>query len=332
MAHSEDLEFTPLAFRSELMERDLILIHSQFHIPPEFQLEVLKAKECVCSPPPDWIGIYKECFRTRLRANLPSCSFNIILLLKGILELMVGEKDLSPPKALGPKTLQKRKADTTSGRSTRARVKLLSTPPTSKIEELNPHDIENFHIVRALHDSNPLAPERSHETPILMSEVILSLSAPNISNFFLEEEQTKGTGASETAMDGVQFIEAIGTPRIASTDTSKAALGKAQVSKAAGTFRTMPARVELHASSLDDYDLACKVFFDFLYLADASKLLAEPLKMKRQKALDYFIRHQDSNWRPPCSKWSKTNYQRRLEKLLIKPMLLREKLRMLRQH
>ncbi|KAG1338431.1 hypothetical protein COCNU_04G007370 [Cocos nucifera] len=53
-------------------------------------------------------------------------------------------KDLSPPKALGLRTLQKRKVDTTGGRSTRARVELLLAPPTSKIEEFNPHNIEDF--------------------------------------------------------------------------------------------------------------------------------------------------------------------------------------------
>ncbi|EHA8587190.1 hypothetical protein COCNU_scaffold001540G000020 [Cocos nucifera] len=91
-------------------------------------------------------------------------------------------------------------------------------------------------------------------------------------------------------MDGVQFIKATKTPRIASTDTSKAALGEARVSKALGTFGTASARVELHASTLDDYDLVYKAFSDFLYLANASKLLTKPLKMKRRKALDCLIR------------------------------------------
>ena len=75
-----------------------------------------------------------------------------------------------------------------------------------------------------------------------------------------------------------------------SIDTSKASLGKAWVLETTGTFETTPIGVELRTSALDDYDLTCKAFSNFLYLADVSKLLAKPLKTKRQKALDCFIR------------------------------------------
>ncbi|EHA8589705.1 putative ankycorbin-like [Cocos nucifera] len=159
-------------------------------------------------------------------------------------------KDLSPPKALGLKALQKRKEDTI--------------------------------------DSPTL--EGSHGTPVLLSKVILSLPALDIFDFFSEEGPTMRTGASKTIMGGVQFIDAIGTPRNMLVDMSKAALGDAWVFKVAGTFGTMPVGVELHVSTLNDYDLACKAFSNFLYFGDASKLLVEPLKMKWRKALDCFIR------------------------------------------
>ena len=69
MAHSRDLGFAPLVFRSELMEEDLISIHNQFSIPPEFQLEILKSEERVCSLP-DHIGVYVEYFRAGFRLLL----------------------------------------------------------------------------------------------------------------------------------------------------------------------------------------------------------------------------------------------------------------------
>ncbi|KAG1358702.1 hypothetical protein COCNU_08G001480 [Cocos nucifera] len=53
-------------------------------------------------------------------------------------------KNLSPPKALDPKTLRKRKADTIGGRSTHAWIKFLPTPPIFEIEEFNPQNIEDF--------------------------------------------------------------------------------------------------------------------------------------------------------------------------------------------
>ena len=130
IAHSRDLELAPLAFQSDMIERDLILIHSQFHIPPEFQFDVLEVEERVCNPPPGRIDVYEECFWVGLRfslhpffiilfhflrchstrrcrihgdifmillwrvfwlgSNLASSFFIIISLLRGIMELMVG--------------------------------------------------------------------------------------------------------------------------------------------------------------------------------------------------------------------------------------------------
>ncbi|EHA8590438.1 hypothetical protein COCNU_scaffold018817G000020 [Cocos nucifera] len=57
----------------------------------------------------------------------------------------------------------------------------------------------------------------------------------------------------------------------------------------AKTSRIVPTRLKLEVSALEDYRLASKAFFNFLYLADTTKLLTEPLKIRRRKALDYFI-------------------------------------------
>ncbi|EHA8586592.1 hypothetical protein COCNU_scaffold000558G000040 [Cocos nucifera] len=125
-------------------------------------------------------------------------------------EVEVGEslsrmdrKDLSPSKALDLKSFQRKKVNTTSDKSTRARVELILVPPTSETEEFNPHNIEDFQVVRALHDSDPPTPEGSHGIPILLSEIILSLPAPDVFDFFPKEGPTKETGAFKTAMDGV---------------------------------------------------------------------------------------------------------------------------------
>ncbi|KAG1327880.1 hypothetical protein COCNU_01G018140 [Cocos nucifera] len=87
------------------------------------------------------------------------------------LVLRIVGRDPSPPKAPSPKILQKRKVEATSGKSTHARVELLPTPPTSEIEEFNPHSIEDFQVVWAPHDSDPPAPEGSHGTSVFLSEL-----------------------------------------------------------------------------------------------------------------------------------------------------------------
>ena len=66
-------------------------------------------------------------------------------------------------------------------------------------------------------------------------------------------------------------------------------MAEVQLTEVAGTFGTMSTGVQLKASILEDYDLACKAFSDFLYPADVTKLLIEPLKTKRHKILDCFI-------------------------------------------
>ena len=75
----------------------------------------------------------------------------------------------------------------------------------------------------------------------LFSKVILSLPAPDVSNLFPEEELIEATG----------------------------------------TFGTTPAGLKLKISALEDYKLASKAFSDFLYPTDATKLVTEPLKIKR---------------------------------------------------
>ncbi|KAG1347996.1 hypothetical protein COCNU_06G018250 [Cocos nucifera] len=209
MARSGDLGFALLAFRSELTEKDLIVIHSQFNIPPEFKLEVPKPEERVCNPPPGRIG------------------------------------GLSSLKALGPKVLQKRKADATRGRSIHPRVELLPVLPAIEIEGSDPHNIEDLQI-----------------------------------------EPTNGEETAGTTANGAPFIEGAEVSETVLGGTPKTMLGKESVAETSGTTSI---RVEVQAFALDDYSLACEAFTNFLYLADASKLLVEPLKMRR-KALDCFIR------------------------------------------
>ncbi|KAG1331015.1 hypothetical protein COCNU_02G009830 [Cocos nucifera] len=165
----------------------------------------------------------------------------------------VGPEGMGPSllKPLGPKTLRKRKVETIGMKSACAQIKLLLVLPTFEIEESKPQDIDDFQIVRVQHNLSSSVPKNGQESPVkyLFSEAILSLSAPDVSDLFSKEESTEATG----------------------------------------TFKTISGRVQLQASTLEDYDLACKVFSNFLYPANTIKLLFEPLKMKRLKALDCFI-------------------------------------------
>ena len=155
------------------------------------------------------------------------------------------------PKILGLKTLQKRKIETTSDKSVRTRVEPLPASPTSKTKESEPQAIGDFQIVQVQHDSSSLILKEGQRSPIeyLFNKAILSLSAPDVSDLFPEKEPTEAVETSGTA----------------------------------------PTRVQLKASTLEDYVLACKAFSNFLYPTNAAKLLSKPLKTKRQKALDYFI-------------------------------------------
>ena len=65
-----DPNFAPLGFRSELIERDITLLHEQFQVPSSFQLEVLGLNNRVCQPPPSRMSLYEECFQTGLRLVL----------------------------------------------------------------------------------------------------------------------------------------------------------------------------------------------------------------------------------------------------------------------
>ncbi|KAG1370044.1 hypothetical protein COCNU_15G004100 [Cocos nucifera] len=170
----------------------------------------------------------------------------------GINQVGLEGMDPSLLKVLGPKILRKRKVETTDGKSAHARIEPLPTPLTFETEESEPQAIDNFQIVWVHCNSSSLVLEEGQRSPIeyLFSEAILSLPAPDVSDLFPNEESIE----------------------------------------AARTFEMAPARVQLRASILEDYGLACKVFSNFLYPADAAKLLIEPLKTKRQKALDYFIR------------------------------------------
>ncbi|EHA8589782.1 hypothetical protein COCNU_scaffold012362G000010 [Cocos nucifera] len=204
-------------------------------------------------------------------------------------------KDQSPskasvPKASGSKTHRK-KIDAVDGRSTRVQIESLPMLPPSEFKEFDPHDIKDSQIAHAPHDLDPPIPEGNHETFVecLFSKVILSLLAPNVSDFFSKEEPSRVAGVGETMVE-VLPIETIETLRITSTDTSKAVLDEPLVFEVIGTYGTAPVGDDYQGSALDDYDLESKAFSNFFYLIDASKLLIEPLRMKRQKALDYFIR------------------------------------------
>ena len=117
----------------------------------------------------------------------------------------------------------------------------------------------------------------SYETPVecLFSKVILSLPTLNISDFFPEEERTNRAEVAEAVTDGVQLTGTARTLGIVSADTSKTSPDEAQAIEAARTFGIAPVGVLVEAFALDDYDLACKTFFNFLYLTDANKLLAK---------------------------------------------------------
>ena len=67
---SENFNFIPLRFRSELMKWDVVLIHERFQIPPEFQLKISGLNDRVCRPPPCRMSLYEEYFSARLRLPL----------------------------------------------------------------------------------------------------------------------------------------------------------------------------------------------------------------------------------------------------------------------
>ncbi|KAG1327688.1 hypothetical protein COCNU_01G016220 [Cocos nucifera] len=110
------------------------------------------------------------------------------------LALQIARMDPSLPKALGLKTLRKRKAEKIGAKSAYARVELLLAPPTFEIKESEPQDIDDFQIVQVQHDSSSSVPEgqRSH-VKCLFSEAILSLPAPNVSNHFSKKEPTEAS-------------------------------------------------------------------------------------------------------------------------------------------
>lgn len=60
----------PPNFQSELMEVDLVLLHGQFQILLEFQLEVLGLNDRACSPPLSRMSLYEKCLRVGLRLPL----------------------------------------------------------------------------------------------------------------------------------------------------------------------------------------------------------------------------------------------------------------------
>ena len=115
---------------------------------------------------------------------------------------------------LDPKTLQKRKVEATSGRSACIRVELLPAPPTSEIQESDPHNIEDLKVERVPYYLDlPISKEGLEiSVEYLFSEVILSLPVPDISDFFSEKDPTKRAETSRTVMNGVQLTEAMETP------------------------------------------------------------------------------------------------------------------------
>ncbi|KAG1334123.1 hypothetical protein COCNU_03G002420 [Cocos nucifera] len=159
--------------------------------------------------------------------------------------------DLSLPKMLDSKSLRKRVVEPTSNRSTYARVEHLLALPTFGSEELGSHTADDFRIMSVQPDlgSSALEEGQRSQTECLFSEAILSLPAPDIFDFFPKDEPVGIIGIS----------------------------------------RTIPVRLKLEASTLEDYELASKAFSKFVYPTDINKLLCEPHKIMRQKTLDCFI-------------------------------------------
>ncbi|KAG1358557.1 hypothetical protein COCNU_08G000030 [Cocos nucifera] len=169
------------------------------------------------------------------------------------------------------------------GKSACARVSLLPTPLVFRLEDPKPSVIEGFEIVQMSHglDFSILEEGQRSSIECLFSEAILSLPVPDIFDLFLEEEPLKVMEISMAALERAKSIEVAKTPNALTIE--------AQPTMTTGSSRTVPARVELHSSILEDYSLACEAFSNILYLADATMLLIEPLKMRRRKAVDYFL-------------------------------------------
>ncbi|EHA8586296.1 putative ankycorbin-like [Cocos nucifera] len=136
----------------------------------------------------------------------------------GISQVDPQRMDPSLLKVLGPKILQKRKVETTSGKSAHALVELLPVPLISELEDPKPHAIDDFKIVWIQDDSgSPILEDgRRSYAECLFSKVILSLPALDVSYLFPKEKS----------------IETM------------------------GTFGTASIEVQLQASTLEDYDLA----------------------------------------------------------------------------
>lgn len=69
-AEEERSNFGLMNFQSTLLDMDVLLLHEQFFIPPEFQLEVPESNDRVCKPPLLWMNLYEKCFRARLKLPL----------------------------------------------------------------------------------------------------------------------------------------------------------------------------------------------------------------------------------------------------------------------
>ncbi|KAG1330825.1 hypothetical protein COCNU_02G007930 [Cocos nucifera] len=173
------------------------------------------------------------------------------------------EVDPNLSKMLDSKTFQKRAVEPVGNRFTRAKVERLPEPPTSGSKKPEPHATNDFRIVRVQPYSGSSTPQEGQrsQAECLFNEVVLSLPAFDVFDFFPEDEPAEVTGTSGTMSTGLK----------------------------------------LEASILEDYELASKAFSKFLYSVDANKLLCEPRKIIRQKALDYFIwaLHIFAQARPP---------------------------------
>ena len=86
---------------------------------------------------------------------------------------MIAGMDPNLPKVLDPKTLWKRKAETTSSKSACAWVGLLPAPPAFELEDPEPSTIDDFKIVQIPHDSNSSVLEESQRALLNVCSVKL---------------------------------------------------------------------------------------------------------------------------------------------------------------
>ncbi|KAG1342070.1 hypothetical protein COCNU_05G002990 [Cocos nucifera] len=179
---------------------------------------------------------------------------------------------------------RKRRMEVVGEKSAQARVGLLPAPLVFRLEDPEPLAIESFEIMQIPHGFDLSILEGGQGSPIkcLFSEAILSLPAPDISNLFSEEHPVDVVEIFMAASNKVKLVKV--------SKTSNASTSEEWPTTITGPSGTAMTGMGIHDSILEYYKFVSEVFSNILHPINAMKLLTKPLKIRRCKAVDCFLR------------------------------------------